>query len=81
METPKSKAPLVLGIVSIIFSLLIAIVGLICGIIGLVLSLNGKKATAHDYKLEIILNGIGIAIAVANMLYTYLVLMPAILGK
>ncbi|MGT2911266.1 hypothetical protein ACVR1I_06070 [Streptococcus cameli] len=86
----KSVAPLVLGILSMIFALLIPIVGLILGIIGLILSLNGNKAPQIDalgnpvapfnYKTEIILNSLGIVIAVANMLYTYFVLLPQILG-
>lgn len=83
----KSVAPLVLGILSIVFSLLFAIVGLILGIIGLVLSLNGSKSQApavgldqpavpFSYKTEIILNSIGMIIAVGNMIYTYFVLLP-----
>lgn len=72
----KNVAPLVLGIVSIVTSLLIAIVGLICGIIGLVLAIRGNKQEGLNYKTEIILNSIGIVVAVANMLYTFFVLIP-----
>lgn len=41
--TPKNKAPLVLGIISLVFSLIFALVGLITGIIGLVQAINGGK--------------------------------------
>lgn len=64
--TPKNKAPLVLGIISIVTSLLIPIVGLITGIVGLVQSINGGKNSEHNYKTEIILSGIGIGVSVIN---------------
>ncbi len=64
--TPKSKTPLVLGIVSIVTGLLIPIIGLITGIIGLVQGINGGKNTEHNYKTEIILTSIGIGISVIN---------------
>lgn len=77
----KSVAPLVLGILAIIFGLLFALIGLILGIIGLVLALNDSKSSEafnqaisrnlpfapFNYKTEIILNTIGIVLAIANM--------------
>lgn len=64
--TPKNKAPLVLGIISLVFSLIFALVGLITGIIGLVQAINGGKNSEHSYKTEIILNSIGIGVSAIN---------------
>lgn len=64
--TPKNKAPLVLGIISIVTSLLIPIVGLITGIVGLVQAINSGENSEHSYKTEIILNSIGIGVSVIN---------------
>lgn len=64
----KKKSSLVLGILSIIFSLLFALIGLILGIVGLVLASSHQKETQMDYKTEKILNIIGIAISVINMI-------------
>lgn len=66
MPKKKSVAPLVLGIISIIVALLIPIIGLILGIIGLVLATRGNKVAELSYKTEIILNSIGIGVAVIN---------------
>ena len=74
----KSSAPLVLGILSVIFSFLIPIVGLILGIIGLSLAVSGKnKNPQFNYKTEIILNSIGIGVSVVVWLAGILLLFGA----
>ncbi|MBY5034013.1 hypothetical protein K6V78_02805 [Streptococcus gallolyticus] len=78
MQEKKKVAPLVLGIISIIGGILLPIVGLICGIIGLVFAFNGKKNSDFDYKLEIILNIIGLVLVVANMVITIFIIVPAL---
>ena len=62
----KKKHSLVLGILSIVLGLLfpIPIVGLILGIIGLVLAISYQKESQLDYKIEKILNILGIVISV-----------------
>ena len=64
----KKKSSLVLGILSIIFILLFALIGLILGIVGLVLASSHQKETQMDYNTEKILNIIGIVISVINMI-------------
>ena len=64
----KKKSSLVLGILSIIFSLLFALIGLILWIVVLVLSSSHQKESQMDYKTEKILNIIGIVISVINMI-------------
>ncbi|HGR5736136.1 TPA: hypothetical protein ACL5I0_000643 [Streptococcus pneumoniae] len=54
------------GILSIILGLLFPIVGLILGIIGLVLAISYQKESQLDYKIEKILNILGIVISVVN---------------
>ena len=48
----KSKAPFILGIVSIVVGLLIPVIGVICGIIGLVLANNGNKNLQEQEQLQ-----------------------------
>ena len=60
----KKKHSLVLGILSIVLGLLSPIVGLILGIIGLVLAISYQKESQLDYKIEKILNILGIVISV-----------------
>lgn len=55
-----------MGILSIILGLLFPIVGLILGIIGLVLAISYQKESQLDYKIENILNILGIVISVVN---------------
>ena len=62
----KKKHSLVLGILSIVLGLLFPIVGLILGIIGLVLAISYQKESQLDYKIEKILNILGIVISVVN---------------
>ena len=62
----KKKASLVLAILSIVLGLLFPIVGLILGIIGLVLAISYQKESQLDYKIEKILNILGIVISVVN---------------
>ena len=62
----KKKNPLFVGILSIILGLLFPIVGLILGIIGLVLAISYQKESQLDYKIEKILNILGIVISVVN---------------
>ncbi|HHK7496225.1 TPA: DUF4190 domain-containing protein, partial [Streptococcus pneumoniae] len=58
----KEENPLFVGILSIILGLLFPIVGLILGIIGLVLAISYQKESQLDYKIEKILNILGIVI-------------------
>lgn len=69
----KKKAPIILGIVSIVLAMF-PIVGLICGIVAIVLSNSSKKQTGHDYKTEIILGSIGIALSVIIWIVTVMYL-------
>ena len=62
----KKKNPLFVGILSIILGLLFPIVGLILAIIGLVLAISYQKESQLDYKIEKILNILGIVISVVN---------------
>lgn len=67
---PKKNAPLVLGILSIVISLFMPLIGLILGIIGTSLSYNYASKTEFDYKAEKILNIVGIVIATLIMVFT-----------
>ena len=60
----KKKNPLFVGILSIILGLLFPIVGLILGIIGLVLAFSYQKESGLDYKIEKILNIVGLVVSV-----------------
>jgi uncharacterized membrane protein YphA (DoxX/SURF4 family) len=62
----KKKNPLFVGILSIILGLLFPIVGLILGIIGLVLAFSYQKESGLDYKIEKILNIVGLVVSVLN---------------
>lgn len=71
---PTHMASLVLGVLSIVFALLIAIVGDILAIVGLALA-NGKKKT-HNIKAGKICCIAGLVIAIANhLLYVLLTMM------
>ena len=60
----EKKPSLIVGILSIVLGLLFPIVGLILGIIGLVLAISYQKESQLDYKIEKILNILGIVISV-----------------
>jgi len=62
----KKKHPFILGILSIVLGLLSPIVGLILGIVGLVMANSSQKESGLDYKIEKILNIVGIVISVLN---------------
>ena len=66
----KKKNPLFVGILSIILGLLFPIVGLILGIIGLVLAFSYQKESGLDYKIEKILNIVGLVVSVLNWIVT-----------
>ncbi len=73
----KNVAPLVLGIVSIIFCLVIALVGVVTGILGLVTAINSGKKDGLDYKLEIVLSSIGLTVAAINWILGILLILSA----
>lgn len=73
----KIVAPLVLGIVSIIFCLVIALVGVVTGILGLVTAINSGKKDGLDYKLEIVLSSIGLTVAAINWILGILLILSA----
>ena len=64
----KKKTSLILGILSIVLGLRFPIVGLILGIIGLVLAFSYQKESGLDYKIERILNIVGIVVFVINLI-------------
>lgn len=71
----KKKAPLVLGIVAICTGWLSPIVGIVCGIIGLVFAISNQNASKESYKTEIILNIVGIVVAVLTFIFAMFVLL------
>ena len=62
----KKKHSLVLGILSIVLGLLFPIVGIVLGIVGLVLAISYQKESGLDYKIEKILNIVGLVVSVLN---------------
>ncbi|HHF7032968.1 TPA: hypothetical protein ACPQXN_001014 [Streptococcus mutans] len=64
-KSKKSLTPLVLAIFP-------AIVGLILGIAGLILAINKNKEEEFNYRIEIILNSLGIIIAAINMIIGFI---------
>lgn len=64
----KKKPSLILGILSIVLGLLSPIVGLVLGIIGLNLANVYQKESGLDYKIERILNIVGIVVFVINLI-------------
>ncbi|MGT2650432.1 hypothetical protein ACVRWB_07870 [Streptococcus troglodytae] len=71
-KSKKSLTPLVLGIFSLPFAIFPAIVGLILGIAGLILAINKNKEEEFNYRIEIILNSLGIIIAAINMVIGFI---------
>jgi len=62
----KKKNPLILGILSIILSLLFPLGGIGSGIIGLLFANELQKESGLDYKTERIVSIIGIVVSVLN---------------
>ncbi|KXT81627.1 DUF4190 domain-containing protein [Streptococcus panodentis] len=69
---------MVLGILSVIFSLLFALIGLVLGIIGLVLASSHQKEANLNYNTEKILNIVGIAVSAINMVAGFMMAMNAL---
>ena len=62
----KKKNPLILGILSIILSLLFPLGGIGSGIIGLLFANELQKESGLDYKTERIVSIVGLVISVLN---------------
>lgn len=66
----KATASLVLGIVSIVFSFLVSIIGLICGVIGVILG-AGERVRSGSAKAGMICSIIGIVVSAASMILAF----------
>ncbi len=75
---PKHTASLVLGILSIVFAILFALVGDVLAIIGIILACVKRKE--YNTKAGMILSIIGLALAIANHIIGAL-LLPQILSS
>ena len=62
----KKKNPLILGILSIILSLLFPLGGIGLGIVGLLFANELQKESGLDYKTERIVSIVGIVVSVLN---------------
>ena len=62
----KKKNPLILGILSIILSLLFPLGGIGSGMIGLLFANELQKESGLDYKTERIVSIVGIVVSVLN---------------
>ena len=62
----KKKNPLIVGILSIILSLLFPLGGIGLGIVGLLFANELQKESGLDYKTERIVSIIGIVVSVLN---------------
>ena len=62
----KKKNPLIVGILSIILSLLFPLGGIGSGIIGLLFANELQKESGLDYKTERIVSIVGIVVSVLN---------------
>ena len=62
----KKKNPLILGILSIILSLLFPLGGIGLGIVGLLFANELQKESGLDYKTERIVSIVGIVLSVLN---------------
>lgn len=71
-QPKKSVTPLVLGFLSLFFSVWSAFIGFILGIIGLSLGISKNKSREFDYKLPIIFNSLSIGVAVINMIVGFI---------
>ncbi len=62
----KNKNPLLVGILSIVMSLLFALGGILLGIAGIMYANELQKESGLDYKTEKILNIVGLVVSVLN---------------
>ena len=62
----KKKNPLIVGILSIILSLLFPLGGIGLGIVGLLFANELQKESGLDYKTERIVSVVGIVLSVLN---------------
>ena len=62
----KKKNPLIVGILSIILSLLFPLGGIGLGIVGLVIANSSQKESGLDFKRERILSIVGIVVSVLS---------------
>ena len=69
-KKPTHTASLVLGILSLVFALLMALVGEILGIIGIVLAANNRKE--YNTKAALICSIVGLVLALANHVLLYI---------
>ncbi|MBZ2106295.1 DUF4190 domain-containing protein [Streptococcus mitis] len=67
MDTQEKKKPsLVLGILSIVASLLLPVVGIVLGVLAIIEANSRQKESGLDYKTERVLAIIGIVVSVIN---------------
>lgn len=66
----KKKNPLIVGILSIILSLLFPLGGIGLGITSLLYANSLQKESGLDYKTEKILNIVGLVVSVLNWIVT-----------
>ena len=62
----KKKRSLVLGILSIVASLLLPVVGIVLGVLAIIEANSRQKESGLDYKTERVLAIIGIVVSVIN---------------
>ena len=62
----KKKHSLVLGILSIVASLLLPVVGIVLGVLTIIEANSRQKESGLDYKTERVLAIIGIVVSVIN---------------
>lgn len=62
----KKKHSLVLGILSIVASLLLPVVGIVLGVLAIIEANSRQKESGLDYKTERVLAIIGIVVSVIN---------------
>ena len=62
----KKKPSLILGILSIVASLLIPVVGIVLGVLAIIEANSRQKESGLDYKTERVLAIIGIVVSVIN---------------
>lgn len=74
---PSHTPSLVVGILSIVFALLIALVGDILGIVGIIMAVCKRKT--HNTKTALICSIVGLVLAIANHILS-VVLMVAMMA-
>ena len=72
-KKPIHAASLAIGILSLVFSLLIALVGDILGIAGIVLA--SQKRETHSTKAALVCSIIGLVLSVANHILSFVLLL------